>query len=326
MKLEFRLLVVDDDPRGIETALDILRDHLPREGLRTGPGDCRRLFGRRVRELVTGEGRNFDLAIVDYNLGDPDTDGALVADRLRRDMQYTDMVFYSSDPTRDLYATLAGRRVSGVFVEERTGLDEALTGLADTVIGKVVDVNHMRGIAMAEVAEMDVLMEETLVRVFASPDPAVGRAKARTIGKLREGFDSRSEAFRERLGEAGLFGVLRDSALFSTADRYRAVRRLARALERELAEPLQVLESFDREVIRKRNILAHAKEELRAGAPSILRSIRPGVPGDEIDDEWMSRFRRTLGEQRSALADVCGALVGRFGGGAGVGDVHEDGA
>ena len=139
MKLEFRLLVVDDDPRGIETALEILRDHLRDKGFELVPKFADDFSEYGVRDLITGEGRDYDLAIVDYNLGEPDTDGAVVADRLRREMQYTDMVFYSSDPSRDLYETLAVGRVSGVFVEERTGLDEALTGLADTVIGKVVD-------------------------------------------------------------------------------------------------------------------------------------------------------------------------------------------
>ena len=173
---------------------------------------------------------------------------------------------------------------------------------------------------------MDVLMEETLVRVFPSPDNAVDRAKERTVAKLCEGFESRSESFRERLGEAGLSGVVQDSALFSTADRYRAVRRLARSLEPVPAGPLQVLQSFDREIIRKRNILAHAKEELQEDGSSLLRSIRPGRPGDVIDDEWMSQFRRTLGEHHSALVEVCRALVDRFGGGARLGDLQEDGA
>ena len=61
------------------------------------------------------------------------------------------MVFYSSAPLSELLAELAGHQVAGVFVANRQTIGEALIGLADTVIGKAVDLSHMRGIAMAEV-------------------------------------------------------------------------------------------------------------------------------------------------------------------------------
>ena len=167
MKLEFRLLVVDNAPDNIiEGAVGILSDHLELKGFSLNKRFVNDFSEAEFRGLARLEGKDYDLVMVDYRLELDDMDGADVARQLRLGLRYTDMVFYSSAPPAELRDKLAKASVSGVFVETRDNLSDALTGLADTVIGKAVDLNHMRGIAMAEVAEMDVLMEETLGRAF----------------------------------------------------------------------------------------------------------------------------------------------------------------
>ena len=136
MKLEFSLLIVDDDADSIEQAINILRDYLETKGFTLAVQYEEEFSEQHLRSLALSEGRNYDLVVIDYNLGRDDTNGAEVAYRLRRDLAYTDMVFYSSDPAAKLLVKLANSEVSGVFVARRDNLDEALTGLADTVIGK----------------------------------------------------------------------------------------------------------------------------------------------------------------------------------------------
>ena len=65
----------------------------------------------------------------------------------------------------------------------------------------------MRGIAMAEVAEMDVLMEETLAHAFRHADSgAVEEAKTRTIEKLRERMEGEFDSASGASGRRWSFG------------------------------------------------------------------------------------------------------------------------
>lgn len=308
MKLEFRLLVVDDDPSGIREATGILEEYLEDKGFSMSPRIVDDFSNQGLRSLARLEGKNYDLVMIDYNLGQTDTDGAVAALRLRRDMQYTDMVFYSSDPSLNLYSKLAEHEVSGVFIANRDELDTALTGLADTVIGKAVDLNHMRGIAMAEVAEMDLLMEETLVRAFQPTGEYFAVAADRTTKKLCESMQGNLAQLNQCLEEGSLADVVGDSRLFSSAHKYMAVRRVANSLSEKPTEELNVLKSYQADIIDNRNMLAHAKEDPAEDGKTILRSIKGNGGTIPIDDDWMTGFRQKLTTHRDALTIVCEAI------------------
>jgi CheY-like chemotaxis protein len=313
MKLEFTLLVVDDVPDSIEQALNVLEDHLEDKGF-----SLRRLFPdalseSSLRELVRLSGKNYDLVIVDYNLGRDDTNGAAAAHRLRRDLPYTDIIFYSSDPELDLYGKLADQEVPGVFIARREGLGDALTGLADTVIGKAVDLNHMRGIAMAEVAEMDLLMEDTLLSTLRyMDDQCVQSAMRRTVDKLKRSIKQDTQLIEEISSQDDLSNIIKNNRLFSSINRYHTVRRVVKCLPGKPSGALRVLESYEDDIIHNRNMLAHVKEESTEDGNVILRSIKKDGQELTIDDRWMSDFRQKLQQHKSALTTVCEELEMHF--------------
>ena len=306
MKLEFRLLIVDDSPESISQAILILEDHLKSKGFSLETRIADDLSVRGLRDLARLEGKDYDLVIVDYNLGQFTTDGAAAALQLRQELKYTDIVFYSSDPELDLHDKLSKQRVSGVFVARRDELSTVLTGLTDTVIGKAVDLNHTRGIGMAEVAEMDVLMEETLKRAFRSADDKFVAAAHRTLKKLRADMQEDLALLKQRSVD-DLPDMVCDGRQFSSAHKYQAVRRVARSLPEKPAVDLKVLESYQVDIIDNRNMLAHAKEHLAEDGKTILRSIKSNKEA-VIDDSWMASFRQKLKENRVALTTVCEAV------------------
>ena len=307
MKLEFTLLVVDDDPDSITESIYSLEDHLKSKGFSLRQYTAVDFSQKGLSELTRSEGKNYDLVIVDYHLGQDTTDGAIATVQLRRELRYTDMVFYSSDSTIDLLAQLAGQSVEGVFVAERTELGEKLTGLADTVIGKAVDLNHMRGIAMAEVAELDVLMEETLVRVFQACNDKLSDVKEKTIYRLRGVTKGGAKKLEQILREGGLPSVVRDSRLFPSAQKYMAVRRVAKSLSGNLISEMDGTGCYQDDIIKNRNMLAHVKEGTSQDGKTILRSISSNREVI-IDDNWMANFRLDLKKHRSALSYVCDAI------------------
>ena len=314
MKLEFSLLVVDDAPDNVEQAIYILGDHLSDKGFSLIPEVVEDLSEQGLQRLARSQGRNYDLVMVDYNLGQVDRNGALVAHQLRQELLYVDMVFYSSISVSELLTHLAAQEVSGVFAERREDLGDALVGLADSVIGKAVDLNHMRGIAMAEVAEMDVLMGETLIRVFRSNSEQIVGARDRTVERLREGMAANVQRLQDHLDDGGLPAIVGDSLLFSLASKYQAVRRVARCLEGELRDELEVVGSYNEDIIRNRNMLAHVREDTRDDGKTVLLSMGRNQREVVIDDAWMSDFRQNLRRHRAALVAICEILVRQFDG------------
>ena len=308
MNLSFTLLVIDDAPDSIEQAIETLRDHLNIRGFKLDPRIVQDLSKQSLRHLGQEAGKNYDLVMVDFRLGQEDMDGAEATLQLRNRLPYTEIVFYSSDPEANLLRVLAEHSIEGVFVARRDDLADALIGLAGTVIRKAVDLNHMRGIAMAEVSEMDVLMEETLLCVFRHiNDQCIEAARIRTIDKVREHRQKDSELLVTIYEDSGLPGVIGNSRLFSSAHKYQTVRRLAKCLLERPSNALRVLNSYENDIIHTRNMLAHVKEDSNEDGEVILRSIKSNEDLI-IDDDWMSNFRQKLQKHKSALTTVCKAL------------------
>ncbi len=311
MKLDFSLLIVDDNPEGLQQAIRTLEEHLDSKGFSLSSRYLDEISEESLQELEKGKGKSFNLVMIDYNLGHDDIDGAQVARRLRVTLPYTDMVFYSGIPTRELQKELLEHGVSGVFVEERRYLSDPLKGIADTVIGKAVDLTLMRGIAMAEVAEMDIIMEKAIVFILNLNNPRVLRVERRTTEKLVKNMEGRSARLRGKLVD-GLIPVVLDTGLFSSYDRYRAIVRMTKVVDADFEKEDTFLQSYKQDIIDNRNLLAHANEEFASDGQIILRPTRRGDV-EVIDDEWMQSFRKKLRIHRRALEAICEVLRNELG-------------
>lgn len=307
MKLDFRMLQLDDNPNSIESALLILDDYLKARGFDLSIEAPKDLSGKAIKRLAQRKGKEFDLVIIDFNLGLDNVTGADLASNLRYQLPYTDIIFYSSDTTAKLLQQLADKQVAGVFVADRPTLPAALTGIADTIIGKAVDLDHMRGVAMAEVAEIDVLMEESLVAIFSSSMPGYVEAAKETLEDLIEKTRMQAARTEHLCGAGSIIDIVADGRVFSSALKYHAIRRVAKRLPIKPVDALKALESYETDVIGNRNLLAHAKADL-TGDIQTLRSPRKDREPLVIDDAWMSSFRTKLKSHRDAIAVVCNAL------------------
>ena len=221
-------------------------------------------------------------------------------------------VFYSSNSEADLLGELARQAVSGVFVARREQLDDALIGISATVIGKAVDLNHMRGIAMAEVAEMDVLMQGTIACALRHVEvDCIERASSRTIQRLRESMLQQARLLDRRFDEDGVVGLVADNRLFPSLQKFLALKRISGCLDDPPQGALDLLEDYKVNIIDRRNILAHVREVVSEDGNTLLHSLIDN--GEEVIDEaWMTAFRQTLRTHRQALEVVCRSIIGQF--------------
>jgi len=307
MKLAFRLLIIDDENQSAQAAIRTLRTHLERRGFSLETQLAEDISVDGVRRFARNEGRNFDLVLIDFNLGGQ-VDGSQLAYAIRTQLPYTDVIFFSSDPGARLLAKLAENNVAGVFVSSRSDLGTALIGVADTIIGKAVDLNHMRGIAMAEVAEMDTLMEDILLNYYEREPEVFDGMLDEIINSISDSSERIRDRLEPLLQRKAILEIISDSSLFSSFQKYRAVRSLAKKLPEPPASELVTLAPYQDEIINNRNLLAHAKEEITNEGKSKLRSVRRGGGALEIDDAWMAEFRTQLNKHRGALTIVCDVL------------------
>lgn len=311
MRLDFRLLVIDDQPSEIEEAIEMLRMELEDKGFRLEVEIAKDISAKGIDEYCKSEGRNIDLAIVDYKLGEGDFDGALAASTVRRRLKYTDIIFYSTSPRDELAARMAEHHVDGVFIASRADdLDDVLRGVADTIVGKAVDLNHMRGIAMAEAAEMDLLMEEILAKAFASKNDAFVAKGRERVEKLLDNERTNIAALEKLIGRSDVVGIVTDNMIFGSTYKWQAVSKLGEMALDKNHDACKVFADYEVQVIAKRNLLAHARATTDDGNNASLRAIRQGKPDVEIDDAWMVKFRGQLTRQRDALLTICEAIHG----------------
>jgi CheY-like chemotaxis protein len=305
VKLDFNLLVIDDDTEVLAlNAFRELEDFLKDKGFSLNPTRAPDFSPDAIELLARQGGAEFDLVIIDFMLGDEQSDGSFVAQRLRQQLRYTDIIFYSSTPPMQLLEALAKQGVAGAFVANRiTDLGDVLVGVAQTIIGKAVDLTHMRGIALAAVADMNVILEDVLVRAFSSAHTNLPPTASRTLLKLVDGSKDRVQKLEQHQAQNEILAVVKSNLMFTLADKYRALSRVSKALGFE--EQFKTLN--EQNIIEKRNLLAHAREGAGQNGTPTLKSIKDGNE-IEIDDAWMTVLRTELRDHRLALNGVCAAI------------------
>ena len=312
MKLKFRLLLIDDNPDSIRETIVSLHEYLGERGFALFIQDSRKFSKFELERELQKRGKNIDLVLVDFNLGQEDFDGTTAAQSVRSRLRYTDIVFYSSDPAINLYTKLAELNISGVYVVNRENLAAALEGVADTIIGKAIDLNHMRGITMAEVAEMDLLMGQTITSTFIeSSDDNVKDVISKTRKSISKSARQNLNYVRKMDDFQDIIEFVKDSRKFSSMQKYNAIKRLASKLTDPPESYLSTFHRYEEAIIKMRNVLAHVMESENEDGSVELSSIHDGEK-IIIDDEWMDQFRVNLEKQRIALEKICKAIKKEF--------------
>ena len=156
MRLDYQILWFEDQQNNVEEVAKGLSTRLSRLGFNLQvqwikPGsDLNNTFGN-IKNIVN----NFDLILLDYDLGKDSFNGVDIAKKLRRSNFLTDIIFYSSASPHDLRKFMFDNHVDGVFCINRNNLQSESFDIIQNRIRKILDINHMRGIVMEVVSEFD---------------------------------------------------------------------------------------------------------------------------------------------------------------------------
>jgi hypothetical protein len=172
LRLDFNVLWVDDQPNRVESQIKRITKQMEDEGFQFNSTLCKSMDD--VRKLIAENvfTDEIDLILVDWDLGSGvEGQDAIVA--IRETVPYKDVVFYSAQNPADTLRKLAFEKgVEGVYCASREELVDEVWGVFESLVKKVLDLDHTRGIVMGATSDIDDMVNQCLIAMHVKLDQA----------------------------------------------------------------------------------------------------------------------------------------------------------
>lgn len=278
MRLEFKILWFENQPQDVRTQVEEIEEHLQAVGFipkvkMVLDGTDVEAFGQE-QELYD----EYDLVVVDYDLGHPGKNGDWVAQKIRRHFGFTDIIFYSGKKPGDLRQLVQAGGIDGVYCFNRPELSEKLAKHIDQVMRRLSRLEAMRGLAMGVVGRCDDEFRSLILHSFEKMEGEKRDLLERTLEELilssretsQRGFDSCIN-FHEKL----------HSRAVTSFTLYKLALHVLKGNPR-CADVRQLLTEYNAKVLEPRNRLAHAVESRTANGWVVQSDSKPELTIDDF--------------------------------------------
>lgn len=274
MNLKYRILWIENEEDWVESIEDQIQEYLEDLGF---------IYERKLiaKEEQGINYNDYDLILMDLNLADQ-PNGAELTSKIRDLGVYTDVVFYSASGIEELRAKGREKELEGVFYSGRTpeiAFVKRVKAVIDATTKKVQDLNNLRGLVMAEVSELDALMDRTMLSYFNTEERITLFHKHITA--------NREKTLRNSLNCANKCQLIwRDKDIqeivprLDSSQKARAIKIIIEQSRPDLYSEGNFYEDYMAAIITPRNELAHCKSEIREGKEMLLTR-----KGDKCFDE-----------------------------------------
>lgn len=289
MRIEYRILWIDDDESWVESQLDNVAEYLSDSGFV--------LSHKREPSYKGVDFSQFDIIAVDFNL-DNNEKGIEALKPIRDGQIYTEILFYSLIGEQALRKEIGKiEPVEGVYFASRANFSDKIKKLIETTIRKTQEINNLRGLVMAETSTLDKLIKTILLQKKWAKEHFTGHHRARVnfhVGKKEE---------IEKLSSFDVSNLTK--LLFGYSDSYSCFCVLEKFISEEDWKNLQKY----KEVIQVRNILAHGKEISSSAEKIVIEKVKPDGSTEHVEftpqsfvelrkqiKEFRERFEKFLSE------------------------------
>lgn len=263
MRLKYNILWFENDEDYIESAKQGIEDFLDDLGFSL---EVEAYSGSAFDEAVVGN-EKWNLILMDYDLGEEKT-GDGVIETIRNLHIPTEVIFYSSI-IDNVENVVNKKSFEGLYWCDR---DKEFDDKVRTIIGltlrKVMDVTNMRGLVMAECADIDQKMDEIITYCHDVKGEEEQTAfKAELVGIIQESCgacERRTASFDpEKVG----INIVQDTRVFYTANKVKALQNITKPYAKagKMTEYRKKFNVHSGEVINLRNNLAHVKSDVIGG-------------------------------------------------------------
>jgi DNA-binding NarL/FixJ family response regulator len=298
MKLEYSVLWFDNDPDlfdSLEDEIEDMRNQISNWG-----------FIPNVKLVIDPEEfsqswrtSEFDLVVVDFNL-EQHGQGQDFIREIRSKQVFTEVIFYSAQAASELWQAVRDRELEGVYIANKENVVPRILVIGRHTLRKVLDLANMRGIVMAEVGDLDLLLEEILSLAIGGVSPDVQKIvfdrfhkdATRHLTQLQAGLKD----FAEAPSIDGLLKLCDSDKRWSNFDRIRARHEFLKG---------HTFGDYRADVLRPRNFLAH-------GIPTKLEdgTLRFTYGESEFDfnDQVGEVLRKAIIRYREMFTEIKDAL------------------
>lgn len=307
MRLDFNVLWVDDQPARIDAQIRAITRDMENEGFNFNPTLCTSIA--QVRERISDHLFNdeIDLVLVDWDLGSG-VQGQEAISEIRQQIQYKDVVFYSAHTEPNTLRKLAfDAGLEGVYCTDRTGLRDEVIGVFESLVKKVLDIDHTRGIVMGATSDIDNMIHECVVAVHGTLDVSGKQAMAlEALEIVERRINELSAQFDQLKAAPSMAELLKAHMVFTAADRLRILSRVLKteAFKAHKDSRASVIRYME-EVVPKRNKLGH--KVLLPDGKLVVVEIEGG---EQISLEEMRELRRVILTLRGDFRTLLDALKG----------------
>ena len=255
MTLDYKILWVDDQPNNISEQWENIKEHLRCEGIRASKESIKTPI--ELENRLKSKSLEFDLVLVDHDLGLTSSSGANLAKTIRRKLNYIDIVYYSAAPQKQLRSIINDAGIDGVYCCVRKDLVGDVKEIIGVHLRRYTSESNMRGAVVGKVSDFDASIRESLIYCYEM----VSDESKRKIASLvcEKIISSAKSNLSEAEGAEALdFEKIIHSRVCGTVILYESLLHITSESEiSSLKACSDILKNYLEEIIQKRNTLAH---------------------------------------------------------------------
>ena len=301
MRLDFRILWIDDQPKHVQSFREGIERNLRKLGFDLVVEEVSSLENVEaiVKQHIHDDG--IDLILVDYDLGTGAGDGGQeVLKGIRKSFPHKEIIFYSAIDTDKLRDIAYEAKVDGVHFATRMTLADDTSRYIENMLSKVMDIDHMRGVVMSATSDIDWLVEKTLAAIHGQLSQEEAKATIAAMGeKVQKKLESSKNDLDKALAKGGLEPLMKLKYLITAYDRLGylvdAMTAVAEGTDNTFVE---MATAYKDDVVPRRNKLAHVVSK-RVDGKQVLAG-----PEGSFTVEQMTDLRCELVKHRKNFEGV----------------------
>lgn len=316
LRLDFNVLWVDDQPDRVASQITAITKRMQDEGFQFSPNLCQSMD--EVRKAIADHvfTDEVDLILIDWDLGNGVVGEDAIAE-VRTTVPYKDVVFYSAQTVPDVLRKSAFEKgFEGIYCASREELVDEVMGVFESLVKKVLDLDHARGIVMGATSDIDYIVNECLVIVHEKLDKSGREAMLKeALGHVQRRIDDLTQMAKKLENATTLGEFFEAHMVFTANDR---LRILAGALKAAMFSSHKGyrphIVAYQQKVVPERNILGHMVLVPKGKPQSVTDS-----KGKPVSIEETRELRRLILDLRLQFRNLLAALQapdGPTGGGA----------
>ncbi len=262
MKLEYKILWVEDNPISIRRDKRLIKEYIEDLGFECEIQEINN-FSSFEDDIGYDNTSEYDLLLIDLDLGNQETkdEGNTIITKIRDEKVYTEIVFYSSQ-YEELNRKLNEHFVEGIFTSSRNELEDKVRQIIDITIKKTQDINNLRGLIMAEVSELDRLKEKIILK--ASPkidDKAIEKYTLKKVRDSGNGNKNKAQKFLDNISETTFKILFTNLGFIDSNKKAMATGEILEKLNiEEVITKKDFTQPYIDDILDKRNKFAHIEE------------------------------------------------------------------